>query len=133
MLMQIHGKQKLIDKIMGSHGQKWVWPLWSRDSKIGCISRTNNGINWFFACWYNFRKAKSYFFGGGDLLGLVSLKSAVSQKWIDVWSYFFNPTLHLTFKCQRSNTDILVCFLIVCKENRNPLARRNVCLWSWSF
>ena len=131
--MQIHGKQKLIDKIMCSHGQKWVWPLWSRDSKIGCISRTNNGINWFFACWYNFRKAKSYFFGGGDPLGLVSLKSAVSQKWIDVWSYFFNPTLHLTFKCQRSITDILVCFLIVCKENRNPLARRNVCLWSWSF
>ena len=25
--------------ILGGHGQKWVWPIWSRDSTIDCISR----------------------------------------------------------------------------------------------
>ena len=26
---------------LGGHGQKWLWSLWSKDSKIGCISRMN--------------------------------------------------------------------------------------------
>ena len=26
---------------LGGHGQKWVWPVWLRDSKIDCISRMN--------------------------------------------------------------------------------------------
>ena len=25
----------------GRHGQKWVWPILSRDSKIDCVSRMN--------------------------------------------------------------------------------------------
>ena len=29
----------MIEKVLGGHGQKWVWPVWSRDSKINCISR----------------------------------------------------------------------------------------------
>ena len=50
----------LIKIFLGWHGQKWVWPLWSRDSKIDSISIMNRGnINWFFACCYKFRKAKS--------------------------------------------------------------------------
>ena len=28
-------------KNSGRHGQKWVWPLCSQDSKIGCMSRKN--------------------------------------------------------------------------------------------
>ena len=25
--------------VMGGHGQEWVWPVYSWDSKIGCISK----------------------------------------------------------------------------------------------
>ena len=28
-------------KILGGHCQKWVWPVWSQESKIGCISKMN--------------------------------------------------------------------------------------------
>ena len=34
-------KLKLIKKILGGCGQKWVWLPWSHDTKIGCISRRN--------------------------------------------------------------------------------------------
>ena len=39
MLTQIHINQKLIKKFWGGCGQRWVWPVWSQDSKIDCISR----------------------------------------------------------------------------------------------
>ena len=31
-------KLKLLEKLLGGHGQKWLWPLWSSDSKVSCIS-----------------------------------------------------------------------------------------------
>ena len=34
-------KLKLVEKYWGGHGQKRVWPLWSKGTKIGCISRRN--------------------------------------------------------------------------------------------
>ena len=76
---------------MGWAWSKWVWPHWSKDTKIGCISKEMNGINWFLVFWQKFRKAKSYFNNfwmvaiknGHGLLGLGTLKSAVSQEWID--------------------------------------------------
>ena len=30
-----------LKNIGGGPGQKWVWPLWSKDTKIGCISEKN--------------------------------------------------------------------------------------------
>ena len=34
--------QKLkVDRKLVGHGQKGVWPIWSLDSEIGCISRMN--------------------------------------------------------------------------------------------
>ena len=30
-------KLKVIEKYWDEHDQKWVWPLWSQDSKICCI------------------------------------------------------------------------------------------------
>ena len=39
MLIQIYINETLIKKILHGCGQKWVWPVWSLDSKIGCISR----------------------------------------------------------------------------------------------
>ena len=41
MLVQIRGNQNLFEKYFCGHGQKWVWPLCSHDSKIDCISRSN--------------------------------------------------------------------------------------------
>ena len=48
-------------------------------------------MSWFFACWYKFRKAKSYF--DNYWLGIIkngwgfrdhgTLKSGVSHKWFD--------------------------------------------------
>ena len=41
MLIQINGNQKLIEKYWGGLGQKWVWSLRSKDTKIGCVSKRN--------------------------------------------------------------------------------------------
>ena len=67
--------------------QKLVWSLWSQDSKIAVSQEWIDGINWFYAYWYNFRKVKSYssdfwvseFKNWWDLLFHWTLKSAVSQ------------------------------------------------------
>ena len=32
-------KVKVDWKMLGGYGHKWLCPLWSQDSKIGCISR----------------------------------------------------------------------------------------------
>ena len=61
MLIQIHIKLRLIKTFLGEHSQKWVWPVWSWDSKIDCISRMNKWNELIFACWCKFSKAKSYF------------------------------------------------------------------------
>ena len=55
MLIQIHGKQKLTEKYWGGQCQKWVWPLCSQDSKIGCISRKNVS-SWFFRFYWSCKK-----------------------------------------------------------------------------
>ena len=41
MLVQIQANEKAIENFLGEHGQKWVSPVWSWDSKIGCISEMN--------------------------------------------------------------------------------------------
>ena len=41
MLIQINGNLKLVEIYWGRHGRKWLWPLWSKDTKIGCISKRN--------------------------------------------------------------------------------------------
>ena len=75
----LKGDQKFI-------GLAWSRIVWSLDSKIDFISKLNKGINWFFACWYKFRKAKNWFNhfwvgllkNGSGLLVHETLKSAVS-------------------------------------------------------
>ena len=34
-------KFKVDQKFLAGHGQKWMWPVWSHDSEIDCISRMN--------------------------------------------------------------------------------------------
>ena len=53
-------------------------------------------MNWYFACWYKFRKAKSYFYdfwvgrvrNGYDHLVHETLKP-VSKEWVCEFSWFF--------------------------------------------
>ena len=79
---------------------EWVW------SKIGVATLVSwllklavsqvglNGINWFLVWWYKSKKAKSYFNNFCvvvvktvcGLLGLETVKSDVSQEWIDEMS-----------------------------------------------
>ena len=65
--------------------------------KLSVSEEWTDGINWFFACWYKFRKAKSYFNDSGvgmvkNCYGLLvheTLKSAVSEEWMYELSWFF--------------------------------------------
>ena len=74
-----------------------MWPVWSLDSKIDCISRMNRWNNWYFACWYRFTKTKSwsknFWVGmvknGCEQSGHRILKLNVSQKWTDRINWFF--------------------------------------------
>ena len=50
---------KVDQKCFMVHGQKWVWPVWSVDSKIDCISQMNSCNKLIFSYCYKFRKAKS--------------------------------------------------------------------------
>ena len=34
--------------LLSGHGQKWVWPVWSWDSKFDCISKLNQWNNLIF-------------------------------------------------------------------------------------
>ena len=48
--------------ILGGHGQKRAWPVWSLDPKIDPkISRMNLWNELTFECWCKFKKAKRYF------------------------------------------------------------------------
>ena len=37
--IELQGNEKMIETYWGKRGQKWVWLLWSQDSKIGGMSR----------------------------------------------------------------------------------------------
>ena len=55
---------------------KWVWPVWSRDSKIGCISRMNRWNELIFCMVVQIQESRKLFkwFLGGP-----------GQKW--AWSF----------------------------------------------
>ena len=37
----IHENWQFIEKLWGGCSQKWVLPLWSQDSKFGCVTKAN--------------------------------------------------------------------------------------------
>ena len=41
MVIQIHIDLKLTKIFWSGYGQNWLWPVWSWDIKIGCVSRMN--------------------------------------------------------------------------------------------
>ena len=54
------------------YGQSGLWTL-----KLTVSQECINGINWFFACWYNFMQIKSWL----KILGVVMVKN--ESGWID--------------------------------------------------
>ena len=84
MLIRIHGNQKLIERFGGGGHSNY------RIIKLALSQQ----IDWYFACWYKFRKAKNYFNNFWvvlvknkcGLLGHVTLKP---QEWVDEMSWFF--------------------------------------------
>ena len=46
---------------LGWHGQNWVGQSCHGTLELALSQKWTNGINWFFACWCTFRKAKSGF------------------------------------------------------------------------
>ena len=59
-----------------------IWPIWLLDSKI----ELNNGINLFFACWYNFMKINLKVLG----VGMVKMGVASHVKGLKNWLYLKN-------------------------------------------
>ena len=110
-------------------GQKWVWAVWSRDSKNDFIVRMNWWNRLIFALLCKFKKAKNYF--NDFWVGLVKnghgyLVHEIMKfaEWFYGLSWFFacwlwynnfwldQHFLTLTFKCQ-SDAFVLVRLLAV--------------------
>ena len=87
----------MIEKYLGGHGQKWMWPLWSQALKLFVSQEGINGIKWVWVFWQKCGKGKRYFNNFWvvvdktrcGLLGFVTLTSVVSEEWIDEMSWFF--------------------------------------------
>ena len=64
-----------------------IWPTWSLDSKI----ELTNGINLFFAYWYNFMKINVKVLGVGMVKNGCgqSCYRTVSEKWTGEINWFF--------------------------------------------
>ena len=68
-----------------------IWPIWLLDSKI----ELTNGINLFFAYWYNFMKINLKVLGVGMVKNgcgqscYGTLKLTVSEEWTDGINWFF--------------------------------------------
>ena len=90
MFIQIHKNLKLIEMFLLGHVQKWVWSIWSLDSKVDCVSR-KNWLDWFFACCYNSQQIRRWLkFLGVSMVkngccqsGDGTLKLTVSEEWTD--------------------------------------------------
>ena len=44
MLIRINGNLKLVEKYWDRRGQKWIWPLWSKDTKIELMNKLIFGV-----------------------------------------------------------------------------------------
>ena len=109
----------MIRKLLDGHGQKWVWLVWSQDSKIGCISSMNWWNELIFCMVVQIQESKKLF---QWFLGEPGQKWAWSVSswdpkicWISLWIelifciltvmqlFLVRPTIYsmyLTFKWQ---------------------------------
>ena len=121
----------MIKNFLNWHDQKWVWSVWSWDSKIVCISRMNWWNELIFSWWCKFGKGKSYF--NDFWVGLVKNgrghlvhETLKSTQWVYWLSWFFVCWLwcnnfllgrHCTFYFWLLNANLLQFYILV-----SPLA-----------
>ena len=87
----------MIKKFWGGHSRGWMWPVWSQDSKIDCISRMNRWNKLIFCMLVqikeNYKLFNDFWVGlvksGSDHLVHETPKSAVSEEWVYELSFFF--------------------------------------------
>ena len=104
MLILKHKNKKVIENFLVEHGQKGMWPIWSLDSKIYSISRTNRW-NWLIlTCWHKFIQIKRWL----NILGLSLVKNGcaqsddrtqkltLSEEWVDEINWFFTCSYRFT-------------------------------------
>ena len=60
MLIHIYKNQKLIEKFLVGHGQKWVWPSGLCTLKLTVSQERTDGTKCVFACWYSFTQIKRW-------------------------------------------------------------------------
>ena len=78
---------KADQKLLGGHGKKWVWSVWSHNSKIDCISKMNKFSKakiWFNYCWVGMVKNSHNLIVHGTL-NLLDVKN----EFLD-WAGFLN-------------------------------------------
>ena len=56
--IEINENQKVIEKPKDGKGQKWVWLRWSKDTKIGCISRRNQWNKLIFGMLWKIQESQ---------------------------------------------------------------------------
>ena len=87
----------MIENFLVGHFQKWIWPIWSLDSKIECYLKNGQmKLTNFFHVGTNLYKLKSCLkiFGVGMVKngcgqsGDGSLKLTVSEEWTDGINWF---------------------------------------------
>ena len=140
---------------MDGHGQKWVWPVWSQDSKIGSIVRMNWWNELIFCILVQIQEAKSYFdwFLGGlgqNGCGHLVHETLKYAEWVYglswfladwLWcsNFFVRPTPHflfLMFECQ-STAVVLVSSLVAAGKilwgSFHPSLLASVWVLSWNL
>ena len=102
---------------LGDHGQKWVWLVWSRDSKINCITKLDWWSKLIFCMLIKSQNAKSWFndFWVGVFkndLGLLvyeTKKTGFLNADSDAIIFGFYS---LNFKCGSSTAVVLLVFFV---------------------
>ena len=124
------------------HGKKWVWPIWSLDSKLECISRINRWYDLIFCMQTQIHTNWKVIgnFGGVMMVkngcgqsGDRTLKLTVSEKWTDGINWFFAWWYRFTKIKSRSKV-----FSVGMVKNRyeqsgygtlkHPVSARNKCM-----
>ena len=108
-------KLKIDKNFSGGHGQKWVWPVRSWDSKINCISKMNRSNALTFCMLVliqeNWQVRDTYSFTLWWILPLVEFAPVSGQTYLSI--YMFNRSKispqHLLRSCLICVLSIHVC------------------------
>ena len=134
LINHISGINQWNSLLFCGYDQKWVWLIWSRD-----FEELIQVMDWFCACWWKFRKAKSCFsdlWVGSVKNGHVHLihDTLKFAEWVYGLSWFFACWLwcnnflldqHRTFYFWLLNANLLQLYILV-----SPLGVAGRILWN---